>query len=109
MTANLNRDFVLYINSDGLVAYFERANPPASDAVGPWPIVSVNTHSEAVALLALFCMKVNPSDDRSPYFLPGFKGTAEDLPFAVNRFIDGYDQMRNNTYVEYAPANLRNR
>lgn len=108
MTANLSRDFVLYINSDGFVAYFDQGNQPTVTENGPWPLISVNTHSEAQTLLVLFCTKVDPNDRKSPYFLPGFKRNSADLPFATNRFIDGYNQLRNNTYVEYAP-NLRNR
>lgn len=108
MAANLTRDYVLYINNEGLVAYFDQHQQPAVTETGPWPLVSVNTHAEAQTLLVLFCTKTDPADRNSPYFLPGFKGNTADLPFAVNRFIDGYDQMRNNTYVEYAP-NVRNR
>lgn len=108
--ANLTRDYVFYIDNRGIVLYFDQHGQPtvAEDGSGPWPLVSVNTRSEADTLLVLFCAKVNPQDPHSLYHLPGFQGTASDLPFAVNRFVDGYDQMRNNNYVEYAP-NVRNR
>lgn len=105
---NLSRKYVLWIDNRGIVVYFDQDKQPTTSETGPWPIVSVNERPEAESLLVLFCQKEDPQDRRSCYFLPGFQGTSNDLPFVVDRFFNAYDQMRNNTYVEYAP-NVRNR
>lgn len=108
MSANLSRAYVLYISNQGTVLYFDQNNQPTVTENGPWPLVSVNTRPEAESLLVLFCTREDPAARNSLYYLPGFQGTTADLSFATGRFIDGYDQMRNNNYVEYAP-NVRNR
>lgn len=92
--SNLSRNIVLYIDSHSYVTYFNNGDAPdAPEGVEVFPILSVNTVSEAETLRVLFCER--ETWDSGMYFLPGFQGTKEDLPFARNRFIDAYDQIRN--------------
>lgn len=92
--ANLNRDFIIYIDSVGSVTYSYK-NRTAVARPNQWPLLSVNTRSEAETLRVLFCQREFPCDNpKSRWFLPGFQGTEADLPFAANRLIDAYDQIR---------------
>lgn len=92
--ANLNRDYILYIDTNGFVTYSYKTRTAVARAP-QWPLLSVNTRSEAETLRVLFCQREVPCDSpRSRWFLPGFQGTEADLPFAANRFIDAYDQIR---------------
>lgn len=98
-TVNLSRKYVLWIDDRATILYFDQDNQPTTTDNGPWPIISVNERSEAESLLVLFCQI--GEDHR--YHLPGFKCTADDLPFVTDRFFNAYDHMRNNNYVQYAP------
>jgi hypothetical protein len=97
---NMSRDFIVVVDSWGYVYYGHKSQADKIDTSIEWPILSVDTASEAETLKVLFCQRDFPDQEDAHWFLPGFQCTKEDLPFAQDRFVNGYAQLRKNYHNE---------
>jgi hypothetical protein len=96
MNADLTRNFVLVVDAWGYVYYGHKSQTGMIDPSFEWPILSVDQASEAETLKVLFCQRDFPDRDDAHWYIPGFKCTKDDLPFAQDRFVKAYDEMRKN-------------